>query len=191
LKEQFGEEGLIVYKAAHGALMQDVQPLYPPDSLVEPFIFDSPVESAEALDLAYRALAQRIGERLESRACEGSDVQAAVLFEDGTKKLFRRSFAKPLRCWRTAYAALKLLVQFSFDRPIEAIWIRVNDLARVRGFQQEMIQTVRHQREVRADAVLAKVRTVFGDSIVLRGDEMEVPRRVRVLREWSRVYGWH
>jgi hypothetical protein len=40
------------------------------------------------------------------------------------------------------------------------------------------------------DTAIQKARAVFGDSSVKLGKEIELPRRVHVLREWKNVTGW-
>lgn len=189
LQEQFGQEGLLVQSASAGTLTQRVDPVYPPCSIAESIVFDGIVETLETIHEACQTLAARIGERLTSRNAQSTKLRATLELEDGSLKPLARTFTKPLRCPRSVYSALRLLLDPVLTEPIASIRAFIPDLEKVRQFQPSLTEgTTKSSPQV--EAAMRHVRTVFGDKSVQLGTEIELPRRVKVLREWKHAVGW-
>jgi DNA polymerase IV len=190
LRRQFGREALTIRQAATGTLYEPVIPSYPPDSVHEAMLFAEAIESTETLDQILKSLARRVGDRLTTKNQQGSKVTISFELEDTKKVVRQRTFTKPVRCPVTALASLRLLIP-SFNQPIVAVRVTVQDLELVRHRQGNIQGFVcEGERKPNPQSVLKYVRTVYGDQAVQLGKDIEVPRRVRVLREWKNATGW-
>lgn len=76
------------------------------------------------------------------------------------------------------------------DVPITALRVRLPGLVRAKRLQQQLPSAGASVPSAHAQEALSKVRAVFGDSSVLRGDEVRVARRVAVLKAWRDALGW-
>jgi len=191
LKAQFDEAAFAIQGAATGTLTQSVRPLYPEGMIAERLVFEGTVEDTETIREACRTLARRLGDRLSAEGVESGKVRMTLELEDSRTKTLSRIFSKPLRDARTALAALCLLIEPALTAPIAAIRVRVSDLRKVREFQAALLAHSVQERTLRVDAAVRQVRTVFGDRSVRLGKEIELPRRLRVLKEWRHATGWH
>jgi DNA polymerase-4 len=202
LRNQFGDEGMRIRQAALGALFDPVAARYPEGSLRDCFIFDGPVDSSEMIENALDALAKRVGVRLAEGAWQSGKVRLTVEDEEGNRTNVERKFTKPLRCPLTTRAAFRLMVGEATPAQtirrlqnagsaIASIQVTLSDLevsrrqqAALNGFVPEGV------RRPPADAAIHYLRTVYGDRAVRWANEVEVPRRVQVLREWKNATGW-
>lgn len=190
LQEQFGEDALTIYSASAGLLHQLPKAAYPPDSISDRFVFDGAVDTFETIDLAYRVLARRVGERLQALNSQCAKLRVGVEREDGRIERIARTFAKPMRCPTTVYTALKLLIESALTAPIAAIQVGLPELERTRLVQTEFLNALTTREPLKTAAAVHEIRTVFGDSSVKLGSEIELPRRLKVLREWKVATGW-
>jgi nucleotidyltransferase/DNA polymerase involved in DNA repair len=188
LADQFGDQALTIQAAAKGEYFEPVQPVYPPDSLMDRFLFEGPVDSSEVILDSCRVWAKRIGKRLQQRSLEGLKLWLAVDFEEGKPKSFARVFSKPIRCARTAFSALRLMLDRPFDRPIVALRIRMIELRKTQHFQPELYESARIEQRIKP--ALHHLRTVFGDQSIELASQKQEPRRVKVLRMWKHATGW-
>lgn len=129
----------------------------------------------------------------------------------GGKFVANRRFTKPLHNPLTILIALRLVVagasrpriddlevgdsrarcprhDMAFDRSIVRIWVTLSELEPVRQ-DQKRFHSLTGARP-KAEKALSQVREVFGEKAVQLGSEIEVPRPVRVMREWRRATGW-
>ncbi len=188
LQGQFGEEAYSITQAARGALYEEVQALYPMGALRDSFVFDGAVESLEILTSATKLLAKRIGDRLESKSLEGAKFKLTIEDEDGEIIARGKKFSKPVRCPRTALAALRILLEEPFEKPITALRVAIDDLKRVKSYQAELLPGRERYRQV--DGTLRHIRTAYGDLSIQKGSDIQLPRRILVLREWKNATGW-
>jgi hypothetical protein len=85
---------------------------------------------------------------------------------------------------------MRLLLQEVIETPIVGLRAVLTDLEKTRHRQQELEGlTHRHQRP-NVNSAIGYVKTVFGDQSVKLGSEIELPRRIRVLKEWQNATGW-
>jgi nucleotidyltransferase/DNA polymerase involved in DNA repair len=190
LLEQFEDHGYLIHSAAQGTLKQIPRAIYPPDSVSESIIFDSPVESTETMFEVCQTLSKRIGKRLSSRGVQGGQLLVTLELEDGKLNRLIRTFTKPLCCARSVYTALRLLVAPALIAPIASIRAFLPDLVRVSQSQSSLSYRGSHISAVPVEAAVQRVRTVFGQNAVVLGNEVVLPRRVKVLREWKHATGW-
>ncbi len=190
LQDQFDEAGLVIHSAANGLLTQRVEAVYPSDSIADSIVFDGDAETTDAVDRACMALAERIGERLQERSMQSGKLRATLEREGGKLKPLSRTFTKPLRCRRSVYCALKLLIEPALDQSISSIRVQISDLEKIRLFQSSLIDSASAKDNPRVVAAMKHVRTVFGDKSVQLGSELVLPRRLKVLKEWKHATGW-
>jgi nucleotidyltransferase/DNA polymerase involved in DNA repair len=128
LREQFGEEGLLVYQAAHGGVQQCVRAEYPRDSVATRFRFEGAVEDLQVLDEGMRLVAGQLSETLRVKDLQGSQLELAFEGEDGDVWKNIRKFMKPMQSGKAIYGGMKLISQCgegqhqkAFDPPQHSI----------------------------------------------------------------------
>ncbi len=191
LKGQFGNDALAIRQAAMGRLSQPVEAVYPPKSLTESLTFEGGTDSALALDDGLVSLSSVLGERLVSVEKQGTEVRLYVELESGRTLSMRRRFNKAVRCRQSAVSALRLMIPRELGETVVSLRVLMPDLQRVPRVQRDLTgHTPDAYRKASAEAALKSVKTVFGDKAVVQGGEIEIPRRIRVLKEWKESTGW-
>jgi DNA polymerase IV len=190
LRAQFDAAALQIQLASHGKLADNVQPLYPPDSMSESFIFDGATDCLLSVEDACRMIGSRIGERLSTKGLEGCLAQLKIEFEEGPPRKILRKFAKPIRCARSARAALRALIEEQLDHPVVSLRLMLTDLKKVRQYQPNLIGDTKTDTLRRVDSTLQHLRISLGDDSIKLGSEIEMPRRLKVLKEWKHATGW-
>jgi nucleotidyltransferase/DNA polymerase involved in DNA repair len=193
LVEQFGTEGRRVLDAAQGKCFEPVRPVYPPDALLERFVFEGATEDLVVLDAGLHALAARLAARLEAKDRCGSQMRVWIERESGAVEERTRRFVHPLRTRMALLAALRALCggpAKDGEGLIAAVRVRLPGLVRAQRLQPQLHTAQSASPAASAEHALDKVRAVFGDGSVVRGAEVSVPRRVAVLKAWRDVTGW-
>lgn len=191
LREQFGDDGLLILQAARGTLSEPVKALFPPDQLTERLIFDGAVESQLVLDDALEGIGLRVGMRLGESQLQSTELIGEIEFESAAKVVARRRFNKPLRCPRSAKAALRLLFADRFSEGVLSLKAHLPKLERVRSFQPDLMGIVGYAEKMRAaNASILQVREAFGEYSVRCGSDVVAPRRSRVMKEWKDATDW-
>jgi DNA polymerase-4 len=110
LQTQFGEEGLMIHRAAHGGAAEKVRALYPLRCASARFSFESPVESIEVLERGLSDLAQRLSAQLCANDLQGCELLVQAGFEEGPGETWERHFAKPMQSAASVLFGLKLVM---------------------------------------------------------------------------------
>lgn len=198
LEAQFATEGRRVLDAAQGRCFEPVRALYPPDALLERFAFEGATEDLGVFDAGLQVLAGRIAHRLEERDRCGAELRVWIERESGEVDALARKFVHPLRTPMSLLAALRAVcaprvqrVESPSTPSISAVRVRLPGLVRAKRLQQSLPTSV-HAAMPSAHALeaMGKVRAVFGDGSVVRGDEVRVARRIAVLKAWRDALGW-
>ena len=189
LQGQFGEEAHLILSASKGRHYQTVHAIYPLDSIQECLLFDGVIEDTETIDNGLQAIAERVGRRLTDKVMQGSKLAIRIEFEERSYSKDRR-FTKPIHNPLTALIAMRLLIQDALDTPVIGIHVSLTDLEKTRYRQQELEGFNLRSKRPEALSAIGYVRTVFGDQSLKLGSEIELPRRVRVLKEWQNATGW-
>jgi len=191
LRGQFGDDGLRIQLAAKGSWKDPVQALYPPDTLSERLIFDGASDDALMIDHALVSVANCIGRRLLKKEQQATEVHLSLELEDGSIKKLTRRFNKPLRCPRSAMAALRLLFGEGVQASVVSIGVRLPHLEQARSSQQSLLGTLSQaETNDRAESALKQVRSVFGETSIQVAGKIALSRRIRVLQEWKNATGW-
>lgn len=193
LEGQFGAEGRRILDAAHGRCFESVRAVYPPDALLERFVFDGATEDSGVLDGGLQALARRVAERLEEKDRCGAEMRVWIEHDSGAVRERVRRFVHPLRTRRSLLAALRAMVEDLrevSESPVTAVRVRLPGLVRAKRVQPQLHTVQASISAESAQHALENVRAVFGDGSVVRGNEVKVPRRVAVLKAWRDVTGW-
>lgn len=192
LIEQFGKDGVLIREAAQGRASDRVRPSYPPDSEAERIAFEGGLESQEEIKGALRELAERMSDRLSGRDLEGSTVMLFVEGADDEVLTERKKLSKPVQsaaCLRVAFETL--FARMSVEQAVTAVRAVMPGLRRAMCRQRCFEPTsVPRERKLAAESALLRVRAAFGDEMVQRASEVEVPRRVKLLRVWQHATGW-
>ncbi len=191
LLRQFGEEGHVVYQACRGGWIDTLHPSYPDRSMAEGVAPEGGIQDLASLEECLRLLAKQLGSRLQSEDFFGKHLSLAIELESGVVQVRKRVFVKPLKCERTAWFAMKTMLESPPEEPIVRIQARLLELERIRRIQADLSgATDRREREISAASAFCHLRKVLGDECVKVGSELEEPRRVKVLRAWRDATGW-
>lgn len=192
LRGQFGEVAHTIRRAAMGTLNDPVRGCYPLGSFADRIVFAAPVECNETLTKNLGMLAQRIGGRLTAKGLEGSHLELSIETESQGWHTVSREFAKPIRCPRTTFIAMQTLWDLNIPQePVHALGVRISELHPVKGFQPTLIGCPsENSRAIQLQRTMSQLQTTFGEGVVQRASQVQIPRRVRVLKEWQIVLGW-
>jgi protein ImuB len=189
LAAQFGIEAHRVRAIVRGRSDERVQPNYPPDSLSDRVVFESPVEHVEEIERALRRLAGAIGIRLVERELQGMDLDLAVEFEDGRIESRSRRFTKPMQGAATIlFGARSLLGEIPLEHPVASLRVRMPRLGRSRRSQLGLY--AKKEGDSGAPLVLQELRGAFGEHAIRKGTEIPESRRQRLRRAWKDATGW-
>lgn len=190
LREQFGEEGLLIHQASHGGVHQKVNAVYPKDSVSTRIRFDAPIDSLETLLHAYMDLAKSLSASLHERDMQGNEIELTLEFEEGETEKKRRKFTKPMQTTKAIFSSIKLLAA-DINQPIGEIRAIMVNLERAHRFQREL--TGAHTADERTSSTVAafnQIRTVFGDHAIEVASQVREPRRKQLMRFWKDATGW-
>jgi len=109
LREQFGEEGLLVFQAAHGGVQQCVRAEFPKGSVASRFRFESAVDNTESLDEGMREVAKKLSENLRARDLQGNQLELAFEGEEGQIWKSQRKFIKPMQSSKAIFMGMKMI----------------------------------------------------------------------------------
>ncbi len=191
LRGQFGDESTHILSCARGKYFEQVKASFPPNSMGERFTFQGDVDDSLAVDRALQLIAAKLAERLRSEDLQSKDVLLQVDLE-GEVLTARRRFTKAITNYPSAIASLRLLFNsLQVSQGISMIRVRlekVEPLIRVQKGWHGRIDSFERSRGIAS--ACDQVRSVFGDSAVVTGSEVKVPRRKLVLKAWKDATGW-
>lgn len=190
LKDQFDDLSFLIHSSANGTLSDEVKPSYPPQSCSARLIFDGATDSHLVVENAVEVLAEKLGSQLDLQNLEGTVLIATLEYEDTTTIKLERTFSKPMRNADTLLPSIHLLIEKSLEKPLSAIVILMTDLRKVNVAQSIFLDRPDRRTPPRLETTLHRVKSVFGDNSVKLGQEIKIPRRLHVLREWKHVTGW-
>ncbi len=191
LQEQFGEEGVRIHLAVRGSLRDFVQPGYPPQIASECRLFADRVESMPEIEHVFRDMARCLGERLEGAQMIGREIELEITFESNKIRRVARKFSRPVACFRTAFVAMQLLFGEEFPEAIIGVRVILPKLEKFASYQpaiEQRFNTI--DRAPKLLGALDHARTTVGEQAVIRGEDVSIPRRKRLLGEWQRANGW-
>jgi len=188
LSGQFGTEGLLIHRLARAQHFEPVEPLYPERSISGQFHFQGSTDCLETVAAGYAALARKLGDKLNASDQETSDLVLHIECELSVIT-FTRTFSKPICNYLSLLASVRLLLEDKIKEPVYSIRATLPNLKRARRVQNGLfLQSSDNERRL-TKAVL-NVHSVFGQTSLCRGSEIELPRRVRLLKELGQIVGW-
>ena len=193
LKDQFGKETQLILQAAVGGPFEDVRAEYPPRSLSSQMQFESRVESKLELESA----CERMAVQLASQLCQldrlAGHLTMNVDFEDGAVKTFAKTLVKPIQEATPFRALLKAaLDQICVESPVVGIRVLLSNLKNADRHQRSLDHRMsRRDTETLLMPVRSRLKSSFGTDSLQLASEMQVPRRIRLLRFWKHATGWH
>lgn len=193
LKDQFGKETQLILQAAVGGPFEDVRAEYPPHSHSHQLQFESRVESRLELEAA----CEQIANQLSSQLCQldrlAGHFMMSIDFEDGAVGTFAKALVKPIQA-ATPFRALLIaaLDQIDVQAPVAGIRILLSNLKSAERHQRSLDHRMsKRDTEVLLQPVRSRLKTSFGSDSLQLASEMQVPRRIRLLRFWKHATGWH
>lgn len=199
LREQFGDEGLLIHQAVHGGVQQRVQAVYPRDAASFRISFPGGVEMEEPLQQGLVQLAEGLSEILREKDLQGSELSLVLHYEEGGVCRKSRKFVKPMQSARAILAGLRLVYgsaggergKGKGETLITEIRARMTNLRPAEKFQRELNGAQgQNERQSTSQAAFQHIRTVFGDHAIEIAGERKESRRKRVLRSWKDATGW-
>ena len=191
LRKQFGDRAVEISNILQGKQSQKVQAIYPERFVGERFYFPEPIDDIHVLDAAILKVAGRLGERLQADDLFGARLRLTVEFEGAPMVALERLFTKPLHDRRSIFFAVKRMVStLPLDQPIKGFRVALPELERRIRHQHSFDSLMIKEKVDRAETALKCVRKSFGDLSIVTGDQVKIPRRQRVLKEWRDATGW-
>ena len=186
LKQQFDEDGLVVFQCCRGGLFEPVEALYPHESVSVLTRFESAPETDQHWSVILSRVARRLSRQLMSKDLVASDVEVLLETESGLIRK-ARTFNKSLRDEHSVYTALALLVRRP-ESPTLGVSIRCRNLKKIDGAQQSIDQPIPQKSSL--ERALDSVQRTFGELSVVKGSNVKLSRRLEVLRVWKEATGW-
>ncbi|MBL8088349.1 MAG: hypothetical protein JNM85_09825 [Chthonomonas sp.] len=189
LRSQFGSEAMRIHLAANGALHEPIIPNYPFPSLASSRTLwggcsDSEQLSARLIDLCKELVAQ-----LSTQVMAAKSMSMRVSFEDRDIEL-QQTYSKPIRTANALrISVMRAIEELGPTEPIYKLTLILPDLVPAES-RQKAIQGIAYSDKGCVEDVIEPLRNQFGVASIHLASEHRVPRRVEVLRLWSRVTGW-
>lgn len=176
LRELFGDTGFEIFRAARGGGNPVVESRWPEGCLASRVSFDGIREVRELLDGLWEVACQ-MGETLQDRRLEGTEVQLSLEEADGRVFTMTRRSANPLRSVEDVYGCLEPMIVECEPAEVVGIRVRMPELveARTPAPKPEMSKI---------DAFLG-VRKAFGETATLLATQTPEPRRNLLQRLWG------
>ena len=188
LQEQFEEQCYQIAATAIGDWHDTVVASYPPASCMERFVYDGLADTHEVIQNGFAVVAGRLGAKLDQQSLEGNVMTVTLEYEEGVTKQFERTFSKEYRDADSILIGINLLVEKELTKPLISVRVLLSGLRKVKSVQAVFLDRTRIPR--RLESTIRRVQGVFGDKSVRLGRDIQLPRRVRVLREWRHATGW-
>jgi DNA polymerase IV len=189
LSAQFGRDAYKILSAANGGLHEPVTTNYPAKRITETLTFVGGVADMESLKDALGSLSRALFAELSSQGFTAKDIYLRVALEDAIREV-SAEFAKPFRGSHGLHTALtKLFLSLDLTEPVYYITVTLPGLSPANPRQRTLTGVPAGDTGYAEDS-LESVRHKFGSYSVHQGKDHEEPRRVHVLRAWSRATGW-
>lgn len=188
LKKQFGVEAPVILQAAQGKWCDEVQAVFPRDTLRETLCFPDPIHDALLVDATLARIALRLSPRLSG--LQSGVIALEIEADGGAVHVFTRKLKRPL--WDRAGVYLTLRTLFATYVPneqgITRVAVELSDLATAKS-KQKSLETVIAKN--RPDDALYALESALGSGAVMLAKDVKLERRQLVLREWRRATGWN
>lgn len=179
LVEQFGQEGVRISLLARGAERSAVRALYPPDELSARFRFIQPARKDAELEAGLKYLANHLGEILQARDQQTTQIQIEAAFENQTAAALR-TFSKPMQSPGALLTGLRLsLRMLEINQDVYSLYARFPNVETAQRKQLTLDSTNKNKKDV--ENALKRVKETFGNAAIKKADEVVVSRRQQLL----------
>lgn len=192
LREQFDEEGHVLYHAIRCRWNGEVERNYPKESLSAYHNFGGSLESEEQLQSAFHCLANELGGLISTLDKQCYRLMMVWELENFQHIVHKRTYQKPLYNLLTILSALRLLYNKA-KAPETCIGIRVLllDLLPLQSKQTVLpVVQSRPKDNPGFERALEGIKGAFGAEIICKASEVSQERRKKVLMEWKHATGW-
>lgn len=188
LQDQFGSDAIRIAAALKANERSRIRATYPQGSVSAELQVPEGINSELDLHEALHVLAKRLARKLQNEDAESQAVHLWLQLDSGERLSLNRTFMRAVHSSGTAFTALKSLVKGQVASTVYGMKAQLRNLRHTTRRQQAFMLTSRS--DIGDSKALQLVRDVFGQDSVRLAAEIEVPRRVEVLREWRDAYGW-
>lgn len=192
LMRHFGKEGAYIHQVAWGRWRDKLVPQHPPESLTVELPLGGATEDTQALHTALTQAAQKMALRLNSQDKTACALRLVWRGEDGQWHGVHRPLSKAIHASLSFLAALTRM-QSDSPPPFAPVHVTVRaERLEVRpSFQRTLLgETGKEERQAAILGALKNVKAMYGDGHVIPADQVNLPRRLRVLRAWRNAIGW-
>ena len=191
LTRQFGKLGIVARQAALGQSVHAMRPNYPNDSVTSHVRFGFPCQDALMIDQALSTLSREIAQQLTQSASTANESVLVFHFEGALPSVVRKKHPKPVQRAETLKAFYSQAHQRQQTRrPLHAIAALATNLVTAQTSQTTLCLSRQHRSSPSPDHALALVKSAFGDSALQVANQIDVPRRKRLLQLWRNTTGW-
>ncbi|HRJ27906.1 MAG TPA: hypothetical protein PLO61_10410 [Fimbriimonadaceae bacterium] len=192
LKKHFGREADRILQLAQGKGHDPVRPAYPLASRAVERRTPDGVKDRLVLDAILHRLCKNLIRRLCHEELQGSEVRLVIEFEDGLIQTYTRKAPRPLNTVSLLQVAIQQLLSAKvLDQAVVRVRMLMPHLSRLVRPQSGFLSTLNlHQKAAALEPKILEIGSKFGEGKVCRASQLEVPRRIQVLRVWRETTGW-
>jgi DNA polymerase IV len=191
LQKQFGDQAITVWNVVRGYGHEAVHSIYPEKSVADRFYFPNPIEDSTVVEAALLKLSDNLSNRMSSQDLFGSRLRLTIEYEELPVQAVERCFTRPLHDRRSIhFASKRMFDSVASQHPITGIRILIPELEKKKRHQQSFDHLAAREKQSRAETAVRCVRKSYGDGSIILAKDVEVPRRLLVLKEWRDATGW-
>jgi DNA polymerase-4 len=191
LRRLFQSEAEILQRMIQGQGEAQVDPVFPPHSVVVRLPFDGSVEDLTVIDQGLVRLSEELSERLTAEDRVGKTLELLVEYESARPLTLHRTFNRGMQSPASLYTALVLLSRDMVPGSVVSLRVRMPETIRATRTQSAFGAYLDQRfRDQAVKVALDRVKTAYGEESVRQGSEVEIPRRKRVLRAYQDGLGW-
>lgn len=190
---QFGEEGRLMHHVAAGNHRPAVRAQYPLQSIPKTFRFEGACQDSHACKAALAELAKQIALELRIGGWIANQLFVEFLTEQSSQG-FDHSFPKGAQSTGVILAAAIQKfdgIEWS-EEGLTAIRMIAHQLTVAKHIQKTLQDQVsKSDRQAAAMNMVTATLQTFGSGALKKATDIQVPRRIQVLRAWKQVTGWN
>ncbi len=188
LKSQFEGEAMRILLAANGALCNPIYSNYPMPSAHVVRSLAGGCADLQQLDFVLSEMCRELMVELNTRSLDAKEARLIVGLEDDQIE-FTTTYARPIRAATALRISLSRIIQEKIRQPVYRFCIVLPNLVRAKP-RQRTIKGMEYSDTGHVEDALEPLRNKLGNYAIHLASEHQEPRRVEVLRAWSKATGW-
>ncbi len=188
LKSQFDGEAMRILLAANGALCDPIYSNYPMPSAHTVRSLVGGCADLQQLDFVLSEMCRELMVELNTRSLDAKEARLIVGLEDDQIE-FATTYARPIRAATALRVSLSRIIQEKIRQPVYRFCIVLPNLVGAKP-RQRTIKGMAYSDTGHVEDALEPLRNKLGNYAIHLASEHQEPRRVEVLRAWSKATGW-